>query len=219
VWITCECGAGLSRSVLCTTVSSVIGAPLPSSRLPNAPSSTTPLSVVVEAGGHFVARTFTPAASSCAWPIVLCVGRLRRFRPSGLWCYPGLGDLSLPWSVRGNAPALGVFTHAGGVVRLSIVRGPRDGHVAARPATSSRNVASSTRTTLDSNATRCGPGYGARLWTTPCAARKTQGSLPSEDTAVVPLFSLVASGQIKLRRIDGWRKIAVVLSQHTPVAA
>lgn len=39
------------------------------------------------------------------------------------------------------------------------------------------------------------------------------------DAAVVPRFSLVASGQIKLRRIDGWRKIAAVLSQHTPVAA
>jgi hypothetical protein len=32
------------------------------------------------------------------------------------------------------------------------------------------------------------------------------------------LFNLVASGQIKLRRIDGWRKIAAVLS-HAPVAA
>jgi len=31
--------------------------------------------------------------------------------------------------------------------------------------------------------------------------------------------SLVASGQIKLRRIDGWSKIAAVLSQHTTVAA
>jgi transposase-like protein len=39
---------------------------------------------------------------------------------------------------------------------------------------------------------------------------KTQGSLPSEDAAVVLLFSLVASGQIKLRRIEGWRKIAAV---------
>ncbi len=48
---------------------------------------------------------------------------------------------------------------------------------------------------------------------------KTQGSLPSEDAGVVLLFSLVASGQIKLRRIDGWRKIAAVLSQHTPVPA
>ena len=48
---------------------------------------------------------------------------------------------------------------------------------------------------------------------------KTQGSLPSEDAALVLLFSLVASGQIKLRRIDGWRKIATVLSQHTAVAA
>ena len=48
---------------------------------------------------------------------------------------------------------------------------------------------------------------------------KTQGSMPSEDAAVVLLFSLVASGQIKLRRIDGWRKIAAMLSQHTSVAA
>jgi transposase-like protein len=47
---------------------------------------------------------------------------------------------------------------------------------------------------------------------------KTQGSLPSEDAALVLLFSLVASGQIKLRRIDGWRKIAALLSQHTSVA-
>jgi putative transposase len=48
---------------------------------------------------------------------------------------------------------------------------------------------------------------------------KTQGSLPSEDAALVLLFSLVASGQIKLRRIDGWRKIAAVLSQRAAVAA
>src|SRR3989442_7370301 len=48
---------------------------------------------------------------------------------------------------------------------------------------------------------------------------KTQGSLPSEDAAVVLLFSLVPSGQIKLRRIDGWRNIPAVLSQHTAVAA
>ena len=37
---------------------------------------------------------------------------------------------------------------------------------------------------------------------------KTQGALPSEDAALVLLFSLVASGQIKLRRIDGWRASA-----------
>ena len=48
---------------------------------------------------------------------------------------------------------------------------------------------------------------------------KTQGSLPGEEAAVVLLFSLVASGQIRLRRIDGWRKIAAVLSQHTAAAA
>jgi transposase-like protein len=48
---------------------------------------------------------------------------------------------------------------------------------------------------------------------------KTKGSLPSEDAALVLLFSLVVSGQIKLRGIDGWRKIASVLSQHAAVAA
>ncbi len=48
---------------------------------------------------------------------------------------------------------------------------------------------------------------------------KTQGSLPNEDAAVVLLFSLVVSGQITLRRIDGWRKIPAVLRQRPPVAA
>ena len=48
---------------------------------------------------------------------------------------------------------------------------------------------------------------------------KTQGSLPSEDAALILLFSLVVSGQITLRRIDGWQKIAAVLSQRTRVAA
>jgi len=37
----------------------------------------------------------------------------------------------------------------------------------------------------------------------------------------VPLFrfSLVASGQIKLRKIDAWRKIAALLSHYTAVEA
>ena len=34
---------------------------------------------------------------------------------------------------------------------------------------------------------------------------KTQASLPTEDSALVLLFSLLASGQVKLRRIDGWQ--------------
>jgi len=41
----------------------------------------------------------------------------------------------------------------------------------------------------------------------------------SRAPTLVLLFSLVASGQIKLRRIDRWRKIPAVLSQHTVVAA
>jgi hypothetical protein len=51
------------------------------------------------------------------------------------------------------------------------------------------------------------------------AVVKTQGSLPTEGAALVLLFGLVASGHIKLRRIDGWRKIGAVLSHHTGVAA
>jgi hypothetical protein len=45
------------------------------------------------------------------------------------------------------------------------------------------------------------------------------GSPPTEDAALALLFSLVASGQIKLRKIDGWQKIGAVLNQHTAVAA
>jgi hypothetical protein len=47
-------------------------------------------------------------------------------------------------------------------------------------------------------------------------ASKNASSLPSEDAVVVLLFSLMASGQIRLRRIDGWQKIATVLRQPTP---
>lgn len=48
---------------------------------------------------------------------------------------------------------------------------------------------------------------------------KTQRALPTEDAAVVLLFSLVASGQVKLRRIDGWRKLPEVIRQRMRVAA
>jgi hypothetical protein len=48
---------------------------------------------------------------------------------------------------------------------------------------------------------------------------KTQSSLPTEDAALVLLFSLVASGRIRLRRLDGWRDIPAVLSQRRRSAA
>jgi transposase-like protein len=48
---------------------------------------------------------------------------------------------------------------------------------------------------------------------------KTQSALPSDDTAVILLFSLVASGEIRLCRIDGWRKIAAVIHQRARAAA
>ena len=43
---------------------------------------------------------------------------------------------------------------------------------------------------------------------------KTRSSLPTEDAALVLLFSLVASGQINLRTIEGWRRIAAVHNQR-----
>jgi hypothetical protein len=56
-----------------------------------------------------------------------------------------------------------------------------------------------------------------------CTKSFVDGSRPSAHfqakAALILLFSLVASGQIKLRRIDGWRKIAVALTQHATVAA
>jgi transposase-like protein len=47
---------------------------------------------------------------------------------------------------------------------------------------------------------------------------KTQGSFPSEDAAVILLYSLVASGQINLRRLDGYEKIADVLAKEDQAA-
>lgn len=48
---------------------------------------------------------------------------------------------------------------------------------------------------------------------------KTQASLPTEDSALVLLFSLVASGQIKLRKLDGFEKIAALLNSTMHKAA
>jgi transposase-like protein len=48
---------------------------------------------------------------------------------------------------------------------------------------------------------------------------KTQGSLPSEDAALVLLFGLVASGQIRLRRVEGWRQIPAILRERGRAAA
>ena len=48
---------------------------------------------------------------------------------------------------------------------------------------------------------------------------KTQSSLPSEQSVLVLLFSLVASGHIRLRRIDGWQDMAHVAATTLNSAA
>lgn len=48
---------------------------------------------------------------------------------------------------------------------------------------------------------------------------KTQASFPNEEAAVTLLYGLVAFGQIKLRRIDGHRALAALLSKQRAIAA
>ena len=47
---------------------------------------------------------------------------------------------------------------------------------------------------------------------------KTQASFSSEESAVALLFGLIASGQVQLRRIDGYQGLSEVL-EHAEVAA
>jgi len=49
---------------------------------------------------------------------------------------------------------------------------------------------------------------------------KTQGSLPGDDAALLLLYySLVATGQITLRKLDGHEKIATVIRARVTSAA
>jgi putative transposase len=45
---------------------------------------------------------------------------------------------------------------------------------------------------------------------------KTQGSLPNEGTVLRLFFALYHSGQIRMRRVDGWEHIPLVLKQYAP---
>ncbi len=47
---------------------------------------------------------------------------------------------------------------------------------------------------------------------------KTQGALPTEDSALLLLFGLVATGQITLRKLDGYTQLAAVIRQRMPAA-
>ncbi len=48
---------------------------------------------------------------------------------------------------------------------------------------------------------------------------KTQGALPTEEAAVILLFGLVASGQIRLRKLDGYPRLARVIRERVRSAA
>jgi putative transposase len=48
---------------------------------------------------------------------------------------------------------------------------------------------------------------------------KTQGSLPGEDAALLLLYSLVATGQITLRKLDGHEKMAALIRARVTPAA
>ena len=51
------------------------------------------------------------------------------------------------------------------------------------------------------------------------APRQDAGQSTPEETALVPLFGLVAGGQIRLRRVNGSRQIPAVLRQGRRPAA
>ena len=48
---------------------------------------------------------------------------------------------------------------------------------------------------------------------------KTQTVLPCAETAAMLFWALMASGQIRMRRIDGWQSIAKPLAQPIDLAA
>ena len=47
---------------------------------------------------------------------------------------------------------------------------------------------------------------------------KTQGALPTEDSALLLLFGLVATGQITLRKLDGYTQLGAVIRQRMRAA-
>jgi hypothetical protein len=51
------------------------------------------------------------------------------------------------------------------------------------------------------------------------SAREDAGQPPTEDAALVVLFGLMVSGQIRLRRLDGWRQIPAMLRAGREAAA
>ena len=44
---------------------------------------------------------------------------------------------------------------------------------------------------------------------------KTQGSFPTEEAILALLFGLVVSGQVRMRKIDGWRELKRLMAQAT----
>lgn len=43
-------------------------------------------------------------------------------------------------------------------------------------------------------------------------------TLPSSDTAAMLFWALMASGQITMRKVDGWASLATPIADHQPVA-
>jgi transposase-like protein len=48
---------------------------------------------------------------------------------------------------------------------------------------------------------------------------KTQASLPNEQAVLILLWGLMVSGQLRLRRIDGWQRISAVMAERLRQAA
>ena len=46
---------------------------------------------------------------------------------------------------------------------------------------------------------------------------KTQTVLPSAETAAMLFWALLASGQITMRKVDGWQSLGETLTEQTPI--
>jgi len=59
---------------------------------------------------------------------------------------------------------------------------------------------------------------GTTTWAPAVRSSSARGALPTEDAALVLLFGLVVRGQIRLRRLDGWRQIPGHCVSREPAA-
>ncbi len=138
----------------------------------------------------------------------LTLEHLADMRPSTLLFHLTQHLLYTKWRDTGEAPKLHLFGQLKRITREWL-----DNHLVCTGGTHRAQLIHQDLADMACN--RITAGITAAF----ASERPIKATLDSWDAALVSLFSLVASGQIKLRRIDGWQTIATVLSKHSTEAA